>query len=71
MSKSRSFSIYLLKPGFDQTNTLVDGHPLDAKVQANFLPEGARLFLLDSKPQPPWWSGYFGVQKDLNQETVA
>ncbi|WP_165428745.1 DUF6119 family protein [Rhizobium ruizarguesonis] len=67
MSKSRSFSIYLLKPGFDQTNALVAGHPLDAKVQANFLPEGATLFLLDSEPRPPWWSGYFGVQKNLNQ----
>ncbi|MER9094385.1 TIGR04141 family sporadically distributed protein [Mesorhizobium sp. M0700] len=67
MSKSRSFSIYLLKPGFDQANALVDDHPLDAEVQAGFLPEGATLFVLDSDPRPPWWRGYFGVQKNLDQ----
>lgn len=67
MSKSRSFSIYLLKQGFDQTNALVENHPLEAEVQANLLPGGATLFVLDSEPRPPWWKGYFGVQKNLNQ----
>lgn len=67
MSKSRSFSIYLLKPGFDQTNALVDDHPLDAEVQADSLPKGGALFVLDSNPRPPWWKSYFGVQKNLNQ----
>ncbi|MBB3607459.1 DUF6119 family protein [Rhizobium sp. BK602] len=67
MSKSRSFSIYLLKLGFDQANALVEGHPLNAEVQADFLPDGAALFVLDSEPRPPWWRSYFGVQKNLSQ----
>lgn len=67
MSKSRSFSIYLLKAGFDHTNALIDEHQLDAEIQAVSLPEGATLYVLDSDPRPPWWRSYFGVQKNLNQ----
>lgn len=69
MSKSRSFSIYLLKPGYDQTNALIDDNPLDPAVEATHLPKEAALFLLDSTPQPPWWKDYFGVQRSLTQVT--
>lgn len=67
MTKSRSFSIYLLKPDIDHTNALVDDHHLEAQVKADSLPEKAVLFVLDSPPRPPWWKDYFGIQKHLNQ----
>ena len=69
VSKSRSFSIYLLKQGYDASNALKDDHQLDGAIAADHLPEGASLFVLDSHPREPWWKGYFGVQKDLNQVT--
>lgn len=67
MSKSRSFSIYLLKEGFDATNTLKEESILEDGVDANDLPEGASLYVLDSQETPPWWRGYFGIQKHLMQ----
>lgn len=67
MSKSRSFSIYLLKDGFDQTNTLKDDHALAETAAADNLPEGATLFILDNQPNPPWWKGYFGITQNLQQ----
>lgn len=67
MSKTRSFSIYLLKDGFDQTNTLKEDHKLDDQITGNDLPEGATLFVLDNDPHPPWWKAYFGIDAKLNQ----
>ena len=67
MSKSRSFSIYLLKPTHDATNTLKDDHELVDDVDAGDLPDDAILYVLDSKPNPPWWKSYFGIQKNLQQ----
>lgn len=67
MTKTRSFSIYLLKPAFSATNALKDDTNLEAGVQANGLPEGAILHVLDNPPYQPWWSGYFGIQKELRQ----
>lgn len=67
MSKSRSFSIYLLKQGFDAANALKDDHSLEREVDATQLPAGATLFVLDSVPREPWWKSYFGVAKPLNQ----
>lgn len=69
MSKSRSFSIYLLKEGFDATNALKDEHELDEDIDAEALPEDASLFVLDNDPHPPWWKNYFGIKKALNQVT--
>lgn len=67
MAKSRTFSIYLLKPGFNAENALEDEHPLRADFAAENLPEGAVLFVLDSQPRPPWWKSYFGVEGELSQ----
>ena len=69
MSKSRSFSIYLFKAGFDASNALKDDHRLEDQVAATSLPEGASLFVLDNAPRTPWWKGYFGISKSLNQVT--
>ena len=67
MGKSRSFSIYLLKKGFDATNTLKEDSALKDGVDANDLPEGASLYVLDSQEKPPWWKNYFGIRKELKQ----
>lgn len=69
MAKSRSFSIYLLKEGYDATNALRENHALDDGIGAHGLPEGAALFVLDSDPRPPWWRSYFGIEKNLTQVT--
>lgn len=68
MSKSRKFSIYLLKEGYDASNALKEGHALEATTARN-LPEGASLFILDNDPKPPWWRGYFGIAANLKQES--
>lgn len=67
--RSRSFSIYLLKEGFGPTNALKDDHRLEEGVEANELPEGAVLYVLNNQPHDPWWKAYFGVRKSLKQVT--
>lgn len=67
MTKSHSFSIYLLKQGFDASNALRDDHTLDEDISAQGLPEGATLYVLDSEPRSPWWRAYFGIEKNLTQ----
>ncbi|MEF2553352.1 DUF6119 family protein [Aurantimonas sp. A2-1-M11] len=67
MAKSRAFSIYLLKEGYDATNALREDHALDNDIGALALPEGAAIFVLDSAPRPPWWRSYFNVEKNLTQ----
>jgi len=66
MSKSYSFSIYLLKQGYDSNNSLKEDHQLQV-ITAQNLPSGAELYLLDSIPKPPWWRDYFGISKPLSQ----
>ncbi len=67
MDKSRSFSIYLLKEGFDASNALKTDHSLGEPVDANQLPAGATLYVLDSAPRPPWWKSFWGITQDLYQ----
>ncbi len=67
MSKSRPFSIYLLKQGYSPTSALEDKHGLDGKTDASRLPEDASLFVLDNHPNEPWWKEYFGIEKPLSQ----
>ena len=66
MSKTRPFSIYLLKPGFDASNSLNDDHSLE-EVSASSLPSGALLFLFDGDPTVPWWGSYFRLSRKLRQ----
>ena len=67
MSKSRPFSIYLLKIGHDATNSLKEDHDLKPAFAAR-LPENATLYILDAEAKPPWWRNYFGLQEDLWQQ---
>ncbi len=67
MSKSRSFSIFLLKKTFDAGNSLKEGLKLENDNCATLLPPDGSLFLLDNPIQQPWWINYFGIQKPLRQ----
>lgn len=68
MTKSRIFSIYLLKPGYDAQNALKDEHLLgDPLTDVQNLPAGAKLYLADNAPSEPWWKDYWGINRDLNQ----
>ncbi|MGL5839924.1 MAG: DUF6119 family protein [Sphingorhabdus sp.] len=67
MAKARSFSIYLLKEEFNQTNALKEDTKLEAGVDASDLPEGSILYILDNTPNPVWWAAYFGISKALTQ----
>lgn len=67
MSKSRPFSIYLLKTGHDASNSLKENHHLKDTVDARSAPERASLFILDSAPTVPWWKHFFGIQQEIKQ----
>ena len=67
MAKSRSFSIFLLKPGFTGENSLKDDHALERCENATNLPNGAVLYLYDKHPADPWWKDYWGIQQNLKQ----
>lgn len=66
VSKSRPFSIFLLKQHFDSTNSLKEENNLEEQ-ESNLLPLKAKFYLLDSIPTSPWWRQYFGIKKELNQ----
>lgn len=67
--KYRSFSVYLLKEGYDESNFLSDGNPLKPDFTASSLPEGATIFVLDNAPREPWWKDYFKIAETLSQQT--
>lgn len=67
MEKTRPFTIYLLKAGYDKTNALSSTHTLNP-ADADNLPENGVLYILDAEAKPPWWKGYFAVSKNLLQQ---
>ena len=71
MNKSRSFSIYLLKGGFNSNNALKEDHSLGEPVHADNLPERATLYLRESEPSPPWWKSFWGISQDLYQSSAG
>jgi len=67
MAKSRSFSIFLLKDGFNAQNSLKEDHMLKECRKASNLPNGSVLYLSDKRPADPWWKTYWGISQDLKQ----
>lgn len=65
--KSRPFSIYMLREGYDADNALADGHDLEP-AEGDQLPEGATFYILDAERRRPWWRSYFGIEDDIWQE---
>lgn len=70
MSKSRSFSIYLLKEGITAEAALKEDHVL-SQQHGEALPDGADLYVVSNTPTPPWWRGYFKIAQDLRQSLAA
>lgn len=66
MSRTRPFSIFLLKQGYDATNSLRPDHALEEILDARQIPARSRLFVMDTMPLEPWWRGYFGIPKSLS-----
>ena len=71
MSKTHTFSIYLLKDHYNAQSALRDNHGLEAVSDADNLPAGASLYILDNPATPPWWKSYFGINDDLRQSLKA
>ncbi len=67
MTKSHSFSIYLLKKGFTPEKSLGDEHGLSSINGASSIPKSASLFVGNNPPTSPWWRDYFGIEQDLDQ----
>lgn len=68
MAKSRNFSIYLLKIGYNAHNALKEEHSLgDPLTGVEHLPAGATLYLADNTPADPWWKAYWGINHNLRQ----
>lgn len=68
MAKSRTFSIYLLKNGFDPSNSLKEDHRLQLIEERNTnLPDGAIMYIADRPGNVPWWKDYWGITTNLLQ----
>jgi uncharacterized protein (TIGR04141 family) len=65
--KTKPFSIFLLKEGFDASNALDDEHALDEVETAKKTPNGSTLYIFDTAPKPPWWKEYLGIRQNLMQ----
>ncbi|UVE19407.1 TIGR04141 family sporadically distributed protein [Pseudomonas sp. LS44] len=65
--KSRPFTIFLLKQGFDANNSLKNEHELDQAIASDRLPENSSVYILDSQPRAPWWREYFNIANPLQQ----
>lgn len=66
-TRTRPFSIFLLKPNFDASNSLKEENCLSDAITSDLLPEGSSIFILDTPPKEPWWKGYFEIQQPLLQ----
>lgn len=66
-TRTRPFSIFLLKLGYDASNSLKEDNSLRNAIVSDKLPEGSSLFILDTPPREPWWRGYFEIPLPLLQ----
>ncbi len=72
MTKSRNFSVYLLKHGFDPDNALKDEHKLKRLEEDDTnIPIGGVMYYGQSPIQSPWWKTYWGVNQELKQSSVG
>lgn len=72
MAKSRNFSVYLLKKGFDAQNSLKEGHNLTPLNEANTnIPAGGIMYYGQNQIKSPWWKEYWGINQNLRQTSVS
>lgn len=72
MAKSKNFSVYLLKNGFNADNSLKDEHNLTLLNEANtHIPAGGIMYYGQNPTRSPWWKEYWGISQDLRQTSVS
>jgi uncharacterized protein (TIGR04141 family) len=69
MTKSRSFSVYLLKEKFEAPSALKADHTLTEVTGKTGVPDSWKIYLYDPAQRQPWWAQYFGIKQKLNQST--
>ena len=63
--KSRHFSIYLLKNGYNSTNALDnETKPTLRKTKAEHLPATAVAYILDTPRTQTWWCLRYGIEEE-------
>jgi len=65
--KSRTFTIFLLSEGLVPEKALVNIDALELVSGATAIPSGAILYLTKNEVRDPWWKGYLGLSKRLQQ----
>ncbi len=72
MAKSRNFSVYLLKNGFNAQNSLKDEHHLILLNETNTsIPADGIMYYGQNPTKSPWWKEYWGINQDLRQTSVG
>ena len=72
MAKSRNFSVYLLKNGFNAHNSLKEGHHLNLLRETDTsIPVGGIMYYGQNPTKSPWWKEYWGISQDLRQTSVS
>ena len=72
MAKSRNFSVYLLKKGFDAQNSLKEEHHLTPLNEADTnIPAGGIMYYGQNQTKSPWWKEYWGISQNLQQTSVS
>lgn len=65
--KSRTFTIFLLTEGLSPEKALVNIDALELVSRATAIPSGSVLYLTKNEVRDPWWKGYLGLSKKLQQ----
>lgn len=68
MSRTRTFSVYLLKEGITIDRALKEDHGLsrlDNSNESNAL--NATIYLSEARATPPWWKNFLRIERNLSQ----
>ena len=65
--KSRTFTIFLLTEGVTLEKALVNADALELVSEATAIPSGSVLYLTKNEVRDPWWKGYLGLTRKLQQ----
>lgn len=71
MTKSKNFSVYLLKDGFDAQNSLKDNHLILLNETDTNIPAGGVMYYGQNPIRAPWWKEYWGINQELKQTSVS
>lgn len=69
--KSKSMSIYLLKPHSTVEDALEDGRDYREASLSNKALRGSRVFLRVTPAKQPWWRDYLGISDPASQQSSS